>query len=185
MNRLPPDTVRGRVRGYLERNAGLLRSPVLEVGSRLPRVGAWWADFRGLAPGAEWIGIDMQDGVNVDFVVDAHRLGEIDRKFGAALCAEMLEHVENPQLVIEQIRDVLEPGAWALFTTLQSFPVHGYPDDYWRFTEHGLRLLLESAGFEDVKTEAAGEVVMRLNDHGDGEVVESAPVHVFAKGRKS
>lgn len=71
---------------------------------------------------------------------------EID-KFDAAFCIEVLEHVENPQAVLENIRANLQPGA-SLYLTVP-FKLHIHSDaDYWRFTDQGVKLLLSKSGFE-------------------------------------
>jgi hypothetical protein len=65
-------------------------------------------------------------------------------------------------------------------TTLTSFPIHGFPDDYYRYTTSGLRLLLEDAGFRNIHTENAGEIEIKLNDHGEaGFCTRQLPLHVF------
>ncbi|WP_206431673.1 hypothetical protein, partial [Bacillus sp. 2A25] len=65
-----------------------------------------------------------------------------------------------------------------------AFPEHGYPDDYFRYSQSGLRLLLADAGFSDISTEYAGEVPIELNDHGErGVARRRLPMHTFAVAR--
>lgn len=184
MNRLPPASVRGRIRGYIERHAHLLGDDVLEIGSRMTTPGAWWIVNRDLAQGA-WTGTDMQAGPGVDVVADMHNPPEAWRgAFTGVLCSEVLEHVARPWVALPQIRSVIKPGGWIVVTTLTSFPIHGFPDDYYRYTPSGLRLLLEDAGFRNVKTENAGEIEIRLNDHGEpGYCTRKLPMHVFGVGQ--
>ena len=184
MLKLPANTVRGRVRGYIERHAGKLGDDVLEVGSRLHRPDAWWCVNRDLARG-EWIGIDLQAGDGVDVVADIHDLpAEWAGRFSGVLCSEVLEHVARPWVALPKLREVIRPGGWLVVTTLFCFPEHGFPDDYYRYTRAGLQLLLKDAGFVDVVTEYAGIVPMVLNDHGEGLVNRrQVPMHVMAVGR--
>lgn len=184
MPKLPHDTVRGRVRGYIERHAGKLGEDVLEVGSRLHMPGAWWCVNRDLARGA-WLGMDLQPGDGVDVVADLHSLPEEwAGRFSGVLCSEVLEHVARPWVALPKLRAVIRPGGWVVITTLFCFPEHGFPDDYYRYTRQGLQLLLEDAGFVDVKTEYAGIVPMVLNDHGEGMINRrNVPMHVMAVGR--
>mgnify|MGYP002787211188 CR=1 FL=1 len=184
MKRLPPESVRGRIRGYIERHAGKLGDDVLEVGSRMVVPNAWWIVNRDLAQG-KWTGIDMIDGDGVDQVADIHALPEDwARRFSGVLCSEVLEHVERPWVALPKLREVTRPGGWIVVTTLTSFPIHGFPDDYWRFTPSGLRLLLEDAGFEDVETDNAGGIRIELDDHGGGMCKRTLPLHVFGVGRR-
>ena len=180
MNRLPASSVRGRIRAYIERHAHLLGDDVLEVGSRMTNPGAWWIVNRDLAQG-EWLGIDMQAGDGVDLVADIHKLpADFDGRFTGVLCSEVLEHVARPWVALPKLRAAMKPGGWLIVTTLFAFPEHGFPDDFYRYSQSGLRLLLEDAGFTNVKTEYAGSVDLKLNDHGEaGHCTRQLPMHVF------
>ena len=181
--KLPKDTVRGRIRAWIETHAGKLGDDVLEVGSRQHIPGAWWCVNRDLAAG-QWLGIDMQAGHGVDRVADIHDLpAEWQGRFSGVLCSEVLEHVSRPWVALPKVREVIRPGGWIIVTTMQCFPLHGFPDDYYRYSESGLRLLLEDAGFVDVTTASAGEVVFKLDDHGNGIATRKTPMHVFAVAR--
>ena len=184
MNRLPPNSVRGRIRGWIERHADKLGADVLEVGSRMTNPNAWWIVNRDLAKGL-WKGVDMQSGHGVDEVVDIHAMpAEWDSRFSAVLCSEVLEHVARPWRALPELYRVTAPGGWIIVTTLTAFPIHGFPDDFYRYTESGLRLLLEDAGFASVETASAGEIQVALDDHGSGMARRSIPMHVFAVGRR-
>jgi hypothetical protein len=177
---MPPNSVRGRIRQYIERHADKLGDDVLEVGSRMAIPNAWWIINRDLAKG-KWLGIDMQEGLGVDQVVDIHSPpAEWSGRFSGVLCSEVLEHVARPWLALPKLREIMQPGGWIVVTTLTSFPIHGFPDDYYRYTPSGLKLLLEDAGFKNVVTENAGHIEIQLNDHGEaGFCTRQLPMHVF------
>lgn len=177
---LPPDSVRGRIRQYIERHTNKLGDDVLEVGSRMTDENCWWIINRDLAKG-RWTGIDMQEGHGVDRVVDIHNPpAEWHGRFSGVLCSEVLEHVARPWLALPKLREMMRPDGWIVVTTLTSFPIHGFPDDFYRYTPSGLKLLLEDAGFRNVSTENAGSIEVHLNDHGEsGFSVCQLPMHVF------
>lgn len=177
---LPINSVRGQIRHFIERHADKLGDDVLEVGSRLTNADAWWIINRDLAQG-QWTGIDMQPGHGVDQVVDIHSPpAEWTGRFSGVLCSEVLEHVARPWLALPKLREIMQPGGWMVVTTLTSFPIHGFPDDFYRYTPSGLKLLLEDAGFKNVVTENAGHIEIKLNDHGEaGFCTRQLPLHVF------
>lgn len=184
MNKLPLNSVRGRIRDFIERHAGGLGDDVLEIGSRIHTPVAWWCTNRDLAHG-QWTGIDMQAGQGVDLVADMHDLpDEWEGRFTGVVCSEVMEHVARPWLALPELRRVMAPGSLLVVTTLFAFPEHGYPDDFYRYSRSGLRLLLEDSGFSDVAVEYAGEIPITLNDHGEpGLAKRNLPMHVFAVAR--
>lgn len=181
MPKAPLSSVRGRVRHWVQRHADKLGDDVLEVGSRMTTDKSWWIVNRDLAMG-KWLGIDMQEGYGVDQVADIHNLpSEWAGRFSAVLCSEVLEHVARPWVALPKLREVIRPDGWIVVTTLTTFPIHGFPDDFYRYTESGLRLLLSDAGFRNITTDKAGEVEFKLNDHGEpGHCLRRTPMHVFA-----
>lgn len=180
---MPADSVRGRIRAYIERHADKLGDDVLEVGSRIHNPDAWWIVNRDLAKG-KWLGLDMQPGLGVDYVGDIHALPEDwTGRFSGVLCSEVMEHLRRPWLALPELRRTLKPGGWIVVTTLTCFHIHGYPDDYFRYTESGLRGLLEDAGFVDIQVEYAGDTVLSLKNHNEQVFRKRVPIHVFAVAR--
>jgi SAM-dependent methyltransferase len=185
--KLPMTSVRGRVRWWIEQHADKLGDDVLEIGSRMHCADAWWCINRDLARG-KWLGMDQQQGLNVDVVADVHAmpLAWSDR-FSGVLCSEVLEHVQRPWVALPRLLQVLRPGGWLVITTLFAFPEHAYPDDYYRFTRHGLELLLRDAGFSEITTAYSDHTInLMLDDHGEGPVnARKIPMHVYAIGRRT
>lgn len=177
---MPADSVRGRIRLWLEKHSDKLGDCVLEIGSRIHNPNAWWLNNRDLAKG-QWLGIDLQEGENVDQVCDIHNMPEEWKgRFSGVVCSEVLEHVARPWIALPKIKEVLQPGGQIIITTLLTFHVHGYPDDYYRYTESGLRLLLEDAGFINITIEYGGDTVLNLKNHGEQVFNKRVPLQIFA-----
>lgn len=71
-----------------------------------------------------------------------------DRKlFDTAFCLEVLEHVEDPDQLIDNIYNSLKAGGMLYLSAPFKYEIHA-DADYWRFTANGLCLLLERVGFE-------------------------------------
>lgn len=86
-------------------------------------------------PDGDWTLVDFADGLDVDVVSDAHRLVFDDETFDFIVAASVYEHLERPWVAVEEARRVLKPGGQILIVTHQTFPIHGYPSDFWRFTD--------------------------------------------------
>ncbi len=62
--------------------------------------------------------------------------------FEAVLLDEVLEHVRDPCLALAEVHRVLRPGGCLIMSTPFMIAEHRVPEDYWRFTEAALRVLL-------------------------------------------
>lgn len=96
---------------------------------------------------AEFITLDNNPDCGPDIVRDITTPTFI-RTNDHAFCMEVLEHVKDPKQVMENVYDSLDKGG-VLHLSVPGlpFPIHG--EDYWRFTDQGLKLLAEK--FSKVK----------------------------------
>ena len=70
-----------------------------------------------------------------------------DASFDYVVSDQVLEHVEgSPERAVAECFRVLKPGGTAVHTTCFINPVHGYPDDFWRFTPKSLEVLCRGKG---------------------------------------
>ena len=60
------------------------------------------------------------------------------------ICEQVLEHVPDPWRAARTLHDLCRPGGQVIISTPFLIPVHG-PPDFWRFTQTGIRLVLEGA----------------------------------------
>ena len=181
-------TVRWYVSEYMRRHLADTRPPYLEIGSR-HEDWQWWVDLRaqnGIAA-ADWTGLDMQAGPNVavvrDIVNDVAPQG-MRGVYSTVVCAEVLEHVKYPDAALLFCFDVLRPGGKLIITVPFAFPIHNFPDDYWRYTPSGLRLLLTEAGFVDIETDLLNVQKIELRDHDERLFQRDLPMHIGAIARK-
>jgi SAM-dependent methyltransferase len=98
-------------------------------------------------PEASWKIADMFPGDGVDYVCDASDLSSISEKFDGVIATFLLEHVEFPQRVVDQMRSCLKPGGLVYLSTNFAFPCHWYPSDFYRFSDQALCSILRTAGF--------------------------------------
>ena len=82
-------------------------------------------------------------------------------RYDVVICEQVLEHVPDPWLAVEHLRDLCAPGGHVIVSTPFLIRIHeerilNDMKDYWRFTPRGLRILLERAGLEVVQIESWG-----------------------------
>lgn len=96
---------------------------------------------------------DIAAGTDVDVVADAHDLAPFaDGSFDAVIAVSVWEHLDRPWLAAAAVARVMGANAVAYIGTHQSFPIHGYPQDRWRFTREALALIFADAGLEGIVT---------------------------------
>lgn len=102
------------------------------------------------------VGDHTWDYSQLDALCDLTSLPFSDGVFDAAINIVTLEHVRQPQAVIGEIGRTLKRGGRLLLVVPQDWEVHQSPNDYFRYTRHGVSYLLESAGFSHVEVQPGG-----------------------------
>jgi hypothetical protein len=124
-----------------------LPDPVVEFGSMQVETDQD-GDLRPLFPGRAFIGTDFRPGPGVDRVEDLRHLSFADGEVGTALCLDTLEHCADPPMACRELARVTASGGVCVITSVMLFGIHGYPNDYFRFTPEGFRAMLSD--FDDV-----------------------------------
>lgn len=88
---------------------------------------------------------------DLDYVCDLTDIPVEDGRYDRVLFNQVLEHMKDPQAVINELYRVLKPGGEILCTCPLTFHEHQKPYDFFRYTKYGLRHLFETAGFDVVK----------------------------------
>lgn len=112
-------------------------SPVFNLGSG-PRI---------ISP--EVINVDLFPYEGVSIVADIGNLPLSDASSAGIICADVFEHVSDPERVVQELFRVLKPQACAYISVPFMYPFHASPHDFNRWTEPGLDRLL--SGFAIVK----------------------------------
>lgn len=114
--------------------------------------GAGQGRFRPVLAHTRYIGVDLAVGdttwdySRLDVISDLTHLPFGQSTFDAVLCTQVLEHVSEPLLVLQEIARVLKPGGRLFLSAPQSWPQHQKPYDFFRYTSFGLRHLFAKAG---------------------------------------
>ena len=88
------------------------------------------------------------DSTRADFFSDSMVLPFREGTFDTVISTQMLEHVRKPEVVVYEMSRVLKPDGILILSAPMTWPLHEEPYDFYRYTLHGLRHLLEEADFE-------------------------------------
>lgn len=90
---------------------------------------------------------DEKKNVKTDYICDLNTHFSIKEKFDIAFCTEVMQFVYNPVIALQNINELLVPeGKLYITFHLTHSPMKG--KDYLRYTEKGLRKLLDVSGFK-------------------------------------
>ena len=82
--------------------------------------------------------------------------GPLPDTFDVVIAEQVLEHVERPADALRHAHAMLNPGGTLVVTTPFLIRVHEEPGDYSRWTQTGLKALLNECGFPVVETGSWG-----------------------------
>jgi SAM-dependent methyltransferase len=140
------------------------------AGKRVLDAGAGEGPYRARFAHARYMALDDRRGETrwnyggLDVVGDLQRMPVRDAAFDAVLCTETLEHLTDPESFLRETARVLRSGGRLFLTAPLHFKEHQEPHDYFRYTRHGLALLLGRAGFVEPAVEPEGGYFRFLGD---------------------
>lgn len=134
----------------------MLRPRVLELGTKRS-IATRCTMHRDFVPHAgEFLGTDIEPGADVDIVADVHRLSEAvgSAAFDIIISCSTLEHLKYPHLAAHELLKVLRVGGLLFIQTHQTFPLHAFPYDYFRFSREALAGLFGTQmGFDVIEAD--------------------------------
>lgn len=87
-----------------------------------------------------YIGVDITPEKNPDIVINpSDKLPFPDSFFDAVVSFQVLEHIENLDMSLIEIKRVLKKDGLLIVTAPFIFPEHGQPHDYRRLNYYGLK----------------------------------------------
>jgi SAM-dependent methyltransferase len=158
------------LRTYLFIPRKILRDAVREFGSQLDGklldVGCGSQQYRKYLHCDQYFGIEWSADKRPPVVADVTQIPFREAAFDSALCTEVLEHLPEPGHCLDEIHRVVKPGGSVFFTVPMTVHTHSEPHDFYRYTEYGLRYLLDKHGFEVVTLRRLGGVVSVMASRG-------------------
>lgn len=111
----------------------------------------------------EYIMSDYQNGIDVDIVCDLHKTQDVfqDETFDLILSFSTFEHLKYPQLCAHNLMKLLKIGGRILIETHQTFPLHGYKYDYFRFSREAIKSIFsKKMNFITITSYFSGDCVI-------------------------
>jgi SAM-dependent methyltransferase len=108
-----------------------------------------------------YLSLDFTSGSSVDVIADARTLPIRDQSIDLVVCFEVLQHIAQYHLALDEVIRVLRPGGRVLF----SFPfMYGECDvvDFRRWTVAGMAIELEDRGFTVFSVERHGGILFSV-----------------------
>lgn len=102
-------------------------------------------------PKTTYIGVDIDaKNENVDIISSVYNIDLPSNYADYVVSFQVLEHLEEPLLMLQEAFRLLKKKGQLYLTFPMSEELHEEPYDFFRYTEHGIKYLLEKVGFTDV-----------------------------------
>ncbi len=115
-----------------------------------------------LAQADEVVSLDWQRREALDCSGSVMELPFQDNVFDSVFCSQVLEHVPSPEQALQEFHRCLKPGGSLVISVPHLAYLHNEPHDYFRYTKHGLRVMLERNGFDVIDIHPAGGLLSFL-----------------------
>lgn len=89
----------------------------------------------------------QNDSNTVDILCNATAIPLEDDAFETIICTQVIEHIADNKLLLKEAHRLLRKHGILILSGPLYWPVHGEPNDYFRFTKYGFVHLLEECGF--------------------------------------
>lgn len=97
----------------------------------------------------KYVGIDLPENSYADLHVSPDgKIALADEQVQIVLSTQVLEHIPNPQLYLQEAYRILVPQGLLILSTHGYWIFHPDPTDFWRWTSMGLQKIIQDNGFK-------------------------------------
>jgi SAM-dependent methyltransferase len=104
-----------------------------------------------------YIGVDWGSSIHdlkAEIVADLNKpLPIADKSADTIVCLSVLEHLCEPQTLLNEAYRILKPGGAIILQVPWQWWIHEAPYDFFRYTPFALKYMFEKAGFTNVEVE--------------------------------
>ncbi len=111
-----------------------------------------------------WKYLNLDPSTEPDYLCSAEAIPVPAQSFDCVLMCEVLEHLREPERVLDEVSRVLRGGGRLILSIPFLFPFHADPEDYQRWTGVKIRLALEQAGYDNITVRPMGSVFAVIYD---------------------
>lgn len=128
----------------------------VETNSVVVDVGAGQCELEMFFQDSNYIGIDLAVGdekwdfSKISVLGDVQQLPFKSSFANVALNIWVMEHIPNPQSMVDEMFRILKPGGKVFLVVPFALHEHQQPHDFYRYTRFGVRHLFDTAGFTNV-----------------------------------
>lgn len=114
----------------------------------------------------------IQENVCVDWGNSVHRNSYLDMEtdintplqfpdetFETIILSDVLEHLVKPQEMFKEMKRILKTGGYILMNSPFNYWIHEAPYDYYRYTEHWYKRIVDELDLEIITLEPIGGIV--------------------------
>lgn len=146
---------RAQSNAILREWCAVITGRVLSVGSSSDRDGAGFT-YRSYFSRATRYDTSEPAPGRCDLVLDVRSMPTMaNESVDAVFCSGVLEHVDDCHAAVRECWRILKAGGTFLVGVPFAQQLHREPQDFWRFTEHGVRFLLRAFAIDEIR--AIGE----------------------------
>ncbi len=130
---------------------------ILDVGCGPKPYQPLFSKYRG-----NYWGVDISKRSKADLLGPMECLPVRDRAVDAIVCTQVFQSCRHPRRALVEMRRVLRPTGILLLSTPGTWLRDPGTADYWRWTDEGLRLASEEAGYDVLEVLPSGGIIACL-----------------------
>src|SRR3989344_1640514 len=124
-------------------------SKTLKPGSSILDAGAGHSPYKKYFSHCNYVAADFVehdkkgDNFQINIICDLEKLPFKNNTFDAIINTWVIEHIPNPEKMLNELKRVLKPNGKIFIAIPQGYMIHQEPYNFFYFTEYGIKILLE------------------------------------------